>query len=474
MESFLASVGDFLNSVGPLIVLPVVITLLGIILGQRPDRAFRSGLLTAVAFVGIFLTVGLLGDTVSKIGQDFAKATGTGLSIIDIGWPAASALAFGTPVGNLIIPIGILINVVLLLLGLTQTLDIDIWNFWHMAFVGAIVQFVTGSFGLALIAAAVSMVIALFLADWSAPLIQKYFKYPGLSIPHLQSAGYMLYAVPFALVLNRISFLRKLNLDPDTIRRRLGVLGEPIVLGLIIGILLAALARQSVVDVLTTGVNIAAVMLLIPRMVSILMEGLTPVAEAARDFMTKRFAGRKFHIGMDSAILIGNPAVIASGLLMVPIEIALALLLAPLGNQTLPFIDLADGVFVTAMLAPLVAGDVLLTVILGSIVMGTGLIFTTLLSPAVTQMVTAAGSAVSLPSGYASYTVMSDAAIPVTYVMYYIFQSPAILALIISAIALVLLYFLKARFPLGERLFRIDVPSDSDEGVGESAAPASD
>jgi PTS system galactitol-specific IIC component len=474
MESFLASVGDFLNSVGPLIVLPVVITLLGIILGQRPDRAFRSGLLTAVAFVGIFLTVGLLGDTVSKIGQDFAKATGTGLSIIDIGWPAASALAFGTPVGNLIIPIGIFINVVLLLLGLTQTLDIDIWNFWHMAFVGAIVQFVTGSFGLALIAAAVSMVIALFLADWSAPLIQKYFKYPGLSIPHLQSAGYMLYAVPFALVLNRISFLRKLNLDPDTIRRRLGVLGEPIVLGLIIGILLAALARQSVVDVLTTGVNIAAVMLLIPRMVSILMEGLTPVAEAARDFMTKRFAGRKFHIGMDSAILIGNPAVIASGLLMVPIEIALALLLAPLGNQTLPFIDLADGVFVTAMLAPLVAGDVLLTVILGSIVMGTGLIFTTLLSPAVTQMVTAAGSAVSLPSGYASYTVMSDAAIPVTYVMYYIFQSPAILALIISAIALVLLYFLKARFPLGERLFRIDVPSDSDEGVGESAAPASD
>jgi PTS system galactitol-specific IIC component len=284
----------------------------------------------------------------------------------------------------------------------------------------------------------------------------------------------MLYAVPFALVLNRISFLRKLNLDPDTIRRRLGVLGEPIVLGLIIGILLAALARQSVVDVLTTGVNIAAVMLLIPRMVSILMEGLTPVAEAARDFMTKRFAGRKFHIGMDSAILIGNPAVIASGLLMVPIEIALALLLAPLGNQTLPFIDLADGVFVTAMLAPLVAGDVLLTVILGSIVMGTGLIFTTLLSPAVTQMVTAAGSAVSLPSGYASYTVMSDAAIPVTYVMYYIFQSPAILALIISAIALVLLYFLKARFPLGERLFRIDVPSESDEGVGESVAPASD
>jgi PTS system galactitol-specific IIC component len=470
MESFLASIGDFLNSVGPLIVLPIVVTILGIILGQRADRAFRSGLLTAVAFVGIFLTVGLLGDTVSKMGQAFAKSTGTGLHIIDIGWPAASALAFGTPVGNLIIPIGVLLNIVLLFLGLTQTLDIDIWNFWHMAFVGAIVQFVTGSFGLALIAAAVSMVVALFLADWSAPLIQKWFKYPGLSIPHLQSAGYMLYAVPFAWVLNKIGFLRRLHLDPDTIRRRLGVLGEPIVLGLVIGILLAALARSSLVDVLTTGVNIAAVMLLIPRMVAILMEGLTPVADAARDFMTKRFAGRKFHIGMDSAILIGNPAVIASGLLMVPIEIALALLLSPLGNQTLPFIDLADGVFVTAMLAPLVAGDVLLSVILGAIVMGTGLIFTTLLSPAVTQMVTAAGSAVSLPSGYAAYTVMSDTAIPVTYVMYYIFQTPVVLALIISAAGLVLLYFLKVRLPLGERIFSQDKASGSDTSMGGDVA----
>lgn len=473
MESLLASIGNFLNSVGPLIVLPVVITLLGIALGQRVDRAFRSGLLTAVAFVGIFLTVGLLGDTVSKIGQAFAKATGTGLNIIDIGWPAASALAFGTPVGNLIIPIGIVLNIVLLLLGLTQTLDIDIWNFWHMAFVGAIVQFVTGSFGLALVAAAVSMVVALFLADWSAPLIQKYFKYPGLSIPHLQSAGYMLYAVPFAWVLNKIGFLKKLNLDPDTIRRRLGVIGEPIVLGLVIGVLLAALAQQPLLDVLTTGVNIAAVMILIPRMVAILMEGLTPVADAARKFMTKRFADRKFHIGMDSAILIGSPAVIASGLLMVPIEIALALILSPLGNQTLPFIDLADGVFVTAMLAPLVAGDVLLTVILGAIVMGTGLIFTTLLSPAVTQMVTAAGSAVTLPSGYAHYTVMSDAAIPVTYVMYYIYQTPVVAALIISAVFLALLYFIKVRFPLGEKAFVLE-QEPGEGGTPEPAGAAGD
>ncbi len=451
MESILASIGQLLNNLGSLIVLPIVIALLGLILGMKFTHAIRSGLTLAIAFIGINLTVGVLGENMSTIGSAFAERTGTGLDIIDIGWPAASALAFNTAVGNAIIPLGIVLNIILILLGLTQTLDVDIWNFWHQAFIGAIVTFVTGSFALGLLAAAINVVMALFLADWSAPLIQRYFKLPGISFPHLQSAGYMLLAVPFAWLLNKVPFLRNMHLDPDTLRKRLGILGEPIFLGFFIGVILAAFAGEALADVILTGVNVAAVMMLIPRMVSILMEGLTPVAEAARKFMAKKTQGRTFNIGLDSAVLIGSPAVIASGLLLVPVEIGMALLLAPLGNRTLPFIDLADGVFVTAMLAPLVAGDVLLTVILGAIVMGIGMIFTTLLAPAVTDMIVSAGT-LEVPAGYSLYTVMSDAAIPHSYVFYYVFQNPVVIALLISAVLLVGQYFLAKKFPLGEKL----------------------
>jgi len=138
---------------------------------------------------------------------------------------------------------------------------------------------------------------------------------------------------------------------------------------------------------------------------------------------------------------------------MIPVEIGFALLLAPLGNRTLPFIDLADGVFVTAMLAPLVAGDVLLTLILGAIVMGVGLIFTTLMAPAVTAMVASGSIAIDLPTGYAAYTVMSDAAIPPIYALYYVFQTPVGVALIISLVGLVALYFLKTKLVMGEKIF---------------------
>ena len=452
MESILASIGQLLNNLGSLIVLPIVIALLGLILGMKFTHAVRSGLTLAIAFIGINLTVGVLGENMSTIGSAFAERTGTGLDIIDIGWPAASALAFNTAVGNAIIPLGIVLNIILILLGLTQTLDVDIWNFWHQAFIGAIVTYITGSIGLGLLAAAINVVMALFLADWSAPLIQRYFKLPGISFPHLQSAGYMLLAVPFAWLLNKIPFLRNLHLDPDTLRKRLGILGEPIFLGFFIGVILAAFAGEALADIILTGVNVAAVMMLIPRMVAILMEGLTPVAEAARKFMAKKTKGRSFNIGLDSAVLIGSPAVIASGLLLVPVEIGMAILLAPLGNRTLPFIDLADGVFVTAMLAPLVAGDVLLTVILGAIVMGIGMIFTTLLAPAVTDMIVTAGT-LEVPAGYSLYTVMSDAAIPHSYIFYYVFQNPVVIALLISAVLLVGQYFLTKKFPLGEKLF---------------------
>ena len=460
MTSLFSVIGDFLNNLGSLIVLPFVIAFLGLILGMKFSHAIRSGLTLAIALIGINLTVGLLGDSMTTIGTAFAERTGTGLDIIDIGWPAASALAFNTSVGNAIIPLGILLNVVLILLGLTQTLDVDIWNFWHQAFIGAIVVYVTGSFWLGLLAALICIVMALFLADWSAPLIQRYFKLPGISIPHLQSAGYMMLAVPFAWLLSKVKFLKNLKLDPDSLRKKLGVLGEPIFLGLIIGLLLAAFAGESLTDIIMTGINVAAVMLLVPRMVTILVEALSPVADAARKFMAKHSKGRSFNIGLDSAILIGNPSVIASGLLMVPVEIGVALLLSPLGNRTLPLIDLADGVFVTAMIAPLVAGDVLLTVILGAIVMGIGMIFTTLLAPAVTEMVVTAGS-LDVPAGYSLYTVMSDASIPHSYILYYVFQSPAVIALVVCAVLLVAQYFVSKKFVLGEKILKDVLPSET-------------
>lgn len=100
------------------------------------------------------------------------------------------------------------------------------------------------------------------------------------------------------------------------------------------------------------------------------------------------------------------------------------------------------------MLAPLVAGDVLLTTLLGAIVMGIGLIFTTLISPAVTELVNKGSLGLDIPEGFAKYTVMSDGALPTSYGLYYLFQTPQFVAIVVSLLVVVGLYFLKKKVSL--------------------------
>ena len=58
-------------------------------------------------------------------------------------------------------------------------------------------------------------------------------------------------------------------------KERFGIFGEPVLIGFIIGAVIGLLAGQPFGEILALGINMAAVMVLLPRMVSLLVEGLT-------------------------------------------------------------------------------------------------------------------------------------------------------------------------------------------------------
>src|SRR5579885_1400104 len=127
------SVIGYITGLGASVVLPVVIFLMALILGQKPGKAIRAGVTIGVSFIGINLVIGLLMSSLGPAAQGMVTRTGIHLSYIDVGWPAAAAISFGTQVGALAIPVGLAVNVLWLALGMTKTLDIDLWNFWHLA-----------------------------------------------------------------------------------------------------------------------------------------------------------------------------------------------------------------------------------------------------------------------------------------------------------------------------------------------------
>lgn len=412
------AVSKYLTDLGAAVVLPVLITVFATALGQKFSRAVRSGLLIGVGFVGIGLVIGLLFNQVSPVAKAMAARWHVGLSVVDVGWPASAAIAFGSRVGAVIIPVCLVLNVVLLMAGLTRTFDIDLWNYWHFALSGALVSYVTHNFALGILAACIDMVIVLALADWSAPLIQKYFKFPDISFPHGTSAPYVLFAIPLNWLFDRIPVIRSLKADPDSIQKRFGVFGESLFLGLGVGILLGvagygfAQPRKDSIAILGLGINVAAVMLLLPRMVAILMEGLIPVSEAAREFMQRRFPGRKFYIGLDSAIAIGHPAVIATSLILVPLTLLSAIVLAPVGNRVLPLVDLATIPFIVALMVAVFRGNIIRAVIGGVIVISGGLFIATWVAPTFSQVALASGF--KAPSGASQISSLVDGANPLT------------------------------------------------------------
>ena len=383
----LLNVVQYILNLGPTVMLPLTITIIGIIFGQGFKKAFRSGITIGIGFVGINLVVGLLTTNLGGAAQQMVTRYGLQLSIIDVGWPAAAAISWASPIAAIMIPIAMLVNLVMLATKATNVVDIDIWNYWHFTAAGASVYVLTnGNWLFAILAGILYEVAVIKIADKTAPMVQEFFGLEGVSLPTGSTAACGLIGIPIVSVVKRIPGIKNLKADPETIQKRFGVFGEPMMMGLILGIVLGILAGYGVDKILQIGISMAGVMFLMPRMVRILMEGLIPVSESVREFLQKKNFGkdRNLTIGLDAAVAVGHPAVIATALVLVPITLFLAVILP--GNQVLPFGDLATICFYVAFIVGAAKGNIVHSVISGTIVMALGLLMATNIAGFHTQM----------------------------------------------------------------------------------------
>ncbi|MGK4063157.1 PTS transporter subunit IIC [Weissella paramesenteroides] len=393
----------WLLDAGPTVFLPLLLFIFGLALRIKPGKAFKSALMVGIGFTGLNLVIKLLTDNLGPAAQAMVKNFGLSLNSIDVGWPAASAISYGTTLGSLAIPIGVALNVVLLVIGLTKTLDVDLWNYWHIAFSGSLVYAATNNFGLGLFTMIVHAMWIYFLADLAAPTIQKHYGLEGISFPQGASAPGFVLALPINWILDRIPGVKNIHWTPETIQKKLGVFGDSAVMGLIIGIVIGALAQYDLTKILNLGITTSAVLILMPRMVAILMEGLSPISEAANTMVQKHFPGRNLYIGMDSALAVGQEAVLSASLILVPVSLLIAVILP--GNRVLPFGDLVTIPFMLAVMAAVFGGNVFRIVVGGIIDIAVSLYIASWIAPLLT---TAAKSAHFAMNGASSISVLSD------------------------------------------------------------------
>ncbi|MFW5956357.1 MAG: PTS galactitol transporter subunit IIC [Halorhabdus sp.] len=423
-EQLAQTLNDVIQGLGVEVLLPIIIFVIALLFHVNWGTAARSSVLIGVGFVGINLVIGLFSDNISPLANQMVETVGVTLPAVDVGWPAGSAIAFGiAELGVWMIPMFVVLNLMLFGIGFTYTINVDIWNYWHFAFIAGLVYFAIDSWVLAALTGLLLGLFVLVVADWFQPAIEEEFDTPGISFPHGLSAVFAVIAIPIYEVLKRVPGLRDVNADPDAVQDRLGLLGEPIFLGVVLGILIGIGANanslfvaESWYTILGAGIAFAAVMHILPMMVGILMEGLEPLADSIRSYMTTRYEGRDLVIGLDSAILVGHESVIASSLIMVPIAVVMMIVLP--GNNVLWGVDLATFPFMFAMMAPLMDNDIVDMVITGTILLIPINYTASVIAPTLTEAAGAAGfdlggeSLITAPLGDAGTPATSLLALP--------------------------------------------------------------
>lgn len=313
------------------------------------------------------------------------ERTGISLPVVDLGWPPLAAITWGSPIAPFVIPLTMLINVAMLALNKTRTVDVDMWNYWHFALAGTLVYYSTGSFVLGLSAAAIAAIVVLKLADWSAPLVAKYFGLEGISLPTLSSVVFFPIGLLFDKIIDKIPGVNRIHIDPENVQKKMGIFGEPMMVGTILGVLLGIISGYDFKYILLLGISIGGVMFILPRMVRILMEGLLPLSEAIKKYLNAKYPGRDdLFIGLDIAVAVGNPAIISTALILTPISVFIAFLLP--GNKVLPLGDLANLAVMASMIVLACRGNIFRAVITAIPVIVADLWIATKIAPFITGM----------------------------------------------------------------------------------------
>ena len=438
----MGEVFSYIIGLGAVVMMPVIFTVLGVCVGIRFSKALKSGLLVGVGFVGLGVVTALLTSNLGPALKGMTELYGLNMPYFDLGWPAAAAVAYSTAVGAFIIPVCLGVNVALLAVGATRTINIDLWNYWHFAFLGAMVYFTANSLAWAFYAAIVLSVITLCMADFTAKGFQSFYKdAEGLSIPQPFCQSFTPFAVAIGWLLDRIPGFGRLDIDAEGLKRKFGLFGEPLFLGVIIGCGIGVLRCDSwkgVVDsipaILKLGVTVGAVMELIPRITGLFIEGLKPICEQTRGFVEKRFSGLKgLSIGMSPALVIGHPTTLVVTILLIPVSLFLSVVLP--GNKFLPLASLAGIFYLFPCVLPITRGNVLKTFVVGLFALVCGLYFVTDLTPAFTRAIQAAKcDGIAVPEGFEGGAALDFASALWCWVVFHAKIWAGVLAMAMAAV----------------------------------------
>lgn len=389
LEGLLVFFQSFIG-LGAAVLLPVVICILGLFFKMKLGQAVKSGLFVGIGFQGLCLAVNLLITTIKPV-MGYYESLGSGYNVLEIGFAALGGAAWTVPFAVFAIPAIVIINLILVRMKVTNVLNVDIWNFMHFLVPGALAYALFGSALVGFLVTIALSVVTLFFAQWAAPKWSEFFGLEGTTCTTL---SFVTWAYPISVLINKIidkiPGVNKIDVEMSKIEEKLGVFGDPAIIGIVVGAFLGVLTRQSFSAIMIICMGVAAAMVLIPRMVSIMMEGLSPIGTYANTYMKNKIGeDADVYIGMDIALGLGDAACITCTAIMIPMTIVLAFLIPDM--HFFPLGILAEVCYLAPMCVLGSNGNIFRTLVTMMVIMYITLFFANIFAVEATQMMAVTG-----------------------------------------------------------------------------------
>lgn len=435
------------DTFGAAVFVPVVIFIIALFLKVTPKKAFMSALSAGVGLMGFSLVIGAYGPIVTPVINSMVQNTGINLPVFDVGWQATSIVAYSTEIGMIFVGLAILIQTVLFLLRITNVFQPgDLWNNYSYMVWGSMTYLITDNFVLGLSV----MIMQLLYTQLFAEMIQKrwstYYQYPNCTIASLHTVSITPYAIAMDWILNKLG-LNRIKADPESFRKRLGFMGEPMSLGLFLGLFIGIVGNLTRLNTLaawgqifTLGIATSAVMSVFPKISSIFAGSFSAITEASK----KSIKGTKgeWYLSVNDATGYGESATLITGIMLMPLVLVVAFILP--GNRVLPLLDL---VAIPYLIQPIIAvsnGNIAKSTISGVIWFAIALLVATTTAPLFTDVATSVG--VEMATGVALITSFGILAQPIAVLVFLPFISGNYFLIGLVVVAYIVFYVLMKKY----------------------------
>lgn len=397
-------------------VMMIVLTIIALCFKVKFKDALMGGIKLGIAITGIGAIINILTTAFAQPMQAFVQSTGIQLTITDVGWAPLATITWASPYTLYYLLIVVLLDVVMIILNRTNTIDVDVFDIWHLAFVGLACMFFGQAAGVSgLLMLIVSTVLVVFIgalkiinSDLMKPTFNDLLNAPDTNPMTTTHMNYMMN--PIIMVLNKffdrfLPWLDKYDFDAAKLNAKIGFWGSKFAIGIYLGIFVGLLGRQDMKAIFTLAFTGGVCLELFSLIGAWFIEAIEPLSQGIANFASnnKHLQGRTLNVGIDWPFIAGRAEIWACANVLAPIMLLEALVLP--GNGLLPLGGII-AMGLTPALLVVTRGKMIRMIIIGAVVLPIFLWAGTLVAPFVTTIAQQVGAFPEGVTGMISQTTM--------------------------------------------------------------------